>query len=72
MPADPDMATGPNGKGPASSAELAALDYAMLAIDTLLDLDSADPAQVERLEADATKTHAVLLSLRGQIARGER
>jgi hypothetical protein len=67
-----DMAGGANGERSTTSGELAALDYAMLAIDTLLDPDSADPSQADELEANATTTYAALLSLRGQIARGER
>lgn len=72
MPADTDSPADTNGEPSSATRELAALDYAMVAIDTLLDPDSADAAQVDQLEANATKAFAALLSLRGQIARGER
>lgn len=72
MSAGTDRSVGADGERPPAARELAALDYAMLAIDTLLDPDSADPAQVDELEANATTTYAALLSLRGQIARGQR
>lgn len=72
MPADTDSPADTDGEPSTITRELAALDYAMLAIDTLLDPDAAEAAQVDQLEANATKAFAALLSLRGQIARGQR
>lgn len=61
MSAGTDSSVGTDGERSPAVRELAALAYAMLAIDTLLDPDSADPGQVDELEANATTTYAALL-----------